>query len=82
MSKIRILATEDDPIHEAKLRMVMDSLKYDLIDVIVDPHQVIPIIRATNPDILLMDVDLDIVLFCCIIDCFFIGAELFNLLFE
>ncbi|TVZ26916.1 LytTR family two component transcriptional regulator [Gillisia sp. Hel_I_86] len=59
MSKIRILATEDDPIHEAKLRMVMDSLKYDLIDVIVDPHQVIPIIRATNPDILLMDVDLN-----------------------
>ncbi len=59
MSKIRILAIEDDPIHEAKLRMVMDSLKYDLIDVIVDPHQVIPIIRATNPDILLMDVDLN-----------------------
>lgn len=59
MSKIRILATEDDPIHEAKLRMELDLLKYDLIDVIVDPHQVIPIIRATNPDILLMDVDLN-----------------------
>ncbi len=59
MSKIRILATEDDPIHEEKLRMVMDSLKYDLIDVIVDPRQVIPIIRATNPDVLLMDVDLN-----------------------
>lgn len=59
MSKIRILATEDDPIHEEKLRMVMDSLKYDLIDVIIDPHLVIPIIRATNPDVLLMDVDLN-----------------------
>ncbi|MEQ8685656.1 MAG: response regulator transcription factor [Imperialibacter sp.] len=59
MSKIRILATEDDPIHEEKLRMVMATLKYDLIDVIVDPHQVIPIIRATNPDVLLMDVDLN-----------------------
>ncbi len=59
MSKIRILATEDDPIHEEKLRMVMDSLKYELIDVIVDPHQVIPIIRATNPDVLLMDIALN-----------------------
>jgi len=59
MSKIRVLATEDDPIHEEKLRMVMDSLSYDLIDVIVDPHQVILSIRATNPDVLLMDVDLN-----------------------
>ncbi len=59
MPKIRILATEDDPIHEEKLRMTMDLLKYDLIDVIADPHQVIPVINATNPDILLMDIDLN-----------------------
>ena len=59
MTKIRILATEDDPIHEEKLRMVMDVLNYDLIDVIDDPHQVITVIRATNPDVLLMDIDLN-----------------------
>ncbi len=59
MSKIRILATEDDPIHEEKLRMTMDLLNYDLIEVIADPHQVIPVIKAANPDILLMDIDLN-----------------------
>ena len=58
MSKIRILATEDDPIHEEKLRMVIDVLNYELIDVIADPHKIIPIIRATNPDVLLMDIEL------------------------
>ena len=59
MSKIRILATEDDPIHEEKLRMVMDILNYELIDVISDPHQVIPMVQATKPDVLLMDIDLN-----------------------
>ena len=32
--------------------------------------------------ITMMDIDLDIVLFCRILDCLFVGAELFNLLFE
>lgn len=58
MSKIRILAAEDDPIHEEKLRMVLEVLNYELINVITDPHQVIPLIKATDPDILLMDIDL------------------------
>lgn len=59
MSKIRILATEDDPIHEEKLRMVIDKLNYELIDVLTDPYQVISVIRATKPDVLLMDIDLN-----------------------
>lgn len=58
MSKIRILAVEDDPIHEDKLRMVMDMLAYDLIDVLPDPSRLMPLISATKPDILLMDIDL------------------------
>lgn len=58
MTKIRILATEDDVIHEEKLRMALDVLNYALIDVLSDPHKVIAMISATKPDVLLMDIDL------------------------
>lgn len=58
MSKIRILAVEDDPIHQERLRMVVHALKYELIDVLHDPHEVVNMIVATRPDILLMDIDL------------------------
>lgn len=58
MAKIRILATEDDPIHEAKLRMALEVLGYELIEVLSDPQQVLSLIKATKPDILLMDIDL------------------------
>jgi DNA-binding NtrC family response regulator len=58
MTKIKILATEDDAIHEEKLRMAIDLLNYTLIDVIVDPHKVMSVISATKPDVLLMDIDL------------------------
>lgn len=58
MTKIRILATEDDPIHEEKLRMAMDVLGYELIDVLNDPQKVLAVIAAAKPDLLLMDIDL------------------------
>jgi len=58
MSKIRVLAIEDDPIHQDKLRMVMDALGFDLIDVVEDPAQLLGIINATKPDVMLMDIDL------------------------
>ena len=58
MSKIRVLAVEDDPIHQDKLRMIIDVLGYDLIDVLNDHTRLMSIISATNPDVLLMDIDL------------------------
>ena len=58
MAKIRILATEDDPIHEEKLIMAVDELGYELIDVLNSPDNIMSIINATKPDILLMDIDL------------------------
>jgi DNA-binding LytR/AlgR family response regulator len=58
MAKIRVLATEDDPIHEAQLRKSLDVLGYELIDVLSNPEEVIPMVNATSPDILLMDIDL------------------------
>lgn len=58
MSNIRILATEDDPLHEEMLRLTLHKLGYALIDVIYKPDEVLRIIEAINPDVLLMDIDL------------------------
>ena len=58
MSKIRILATEDDTLHEEMLRITLEQLGYDLIDVIYKPSSLFLKIDATKPDILLMDIDL------------------------
>ena len=58
MSKIRILATEDDALHEEMLRITIDKLGYELIDVIYKPADLYLKISATKPDLLLMDIDL------------------------
>lgn len=58
MSKIRILATEDDTLHEEMLRITIEQLGYELIDVIYKPSTLFSKINATRPDILLMDIDL------------------------
>ena len=58
MSKIRILATEDDALHEEMLRITIEQLGYELIDVIYKPSSLFLKINATKPDILLMDIDL------------------------
>lgn len=58
MPKIRILATEDDTLHEEMLRITIEQLGYELIDVIYKPSSLFVKIDATKPDILLMDIDL------------------------
>jgi DNA-binding LytR/AlgR family response regulator len=58
MSKIRILATEDDTLHEEMLRITLDKLGYELIDVVYKPSELFIKINATRPDLLLMDIDL------------------------
>lgn len=58
MAKIRIIAVEDDPLHEEKLRMHIEKLGYDLVTVLCDPKVVLNSITAINPDVILMDIDL------------------------
>ena len=48
MANIRILATEDDPLHEEMLRVTLHKLGYTLIDVIFKPADVLPKIAATK----------------------------------
>lgn len=58
MAKIRILAAEDDALHADTLRISMDRLGFDLIDVVDTPEELLRQLKATQPDVLLMDIDL------------------------
>ena len=58
MPRIRILATEDDALHEEMLRITIAKLGYELIDVVYRPSDLFLKLNATKPDLLLMDIDL------------------------
>lgn len=58
MSIIRVLAVEDDEIHEERLRMILDKLGYNLIDVMNATNGFMAKVVATQPDVLLIDIDL------------------------
>lgn len=58
MARIRILAVEDDELYADNLRMVADKLNYDLLGIINNPEEVILMVEATKPDVLLMDINL------------------------
>lgn len=58
MHKIKILAVEDDELYADTLRMVIDQIGYELIDVVSEPQEALRILKAVQPDVLLMDIDL------------------------
>ena len=58
MSSIKILAVEDDDLHADVLRMVIDQLGYELVDVVDNAADALRLLGATRPDVLLMDIDL------------------------
>ncbi len=58
MSVIRILAIEDDPIYAESIKLVVQELGYVLIDVVQSISEFKRLVKATIPDILLVDIDL------------------------
>lgn len=58
MPNIKVLAVEDDEMHADVLRMVMDQLDYDLIEVVDNAADAFRLLGAARPDVLLMDIDL------------------------
>ncbi|MES2628539.1 MAG: LytTR family transcriptional regulator DNA-binding domain-containing protein [Bacteroidota bacterium] len=59
MPAIRILAIEDEELHADMLRLCLDQPGYELIAILADATDVFPVIRATKPDVILMDIDLN-----------------------
>ncbi|MEQ6119435.1 response regulator [Reichenbachiella sp. MALMAid0571] len=59
MSKIRILVVEDDPLHMEKLEMAIEQLDYHMISVADNAEEAMRVIRATKPDLILVDINLN-----------------------
>lgn len=59
MGKIRILVVEDDPLHMEKVEMAIEQLDYHMITVADNAEEAMRVIRATKPDLVLMDINLN-----------------------
>ena len=59
MGKIRILVVEDDPLHIEKMEMAIEQLDYHMINVVDNAAEALRVIRATKPDLVLMDINLN-----------------------
>lgn len=58
MANPRILAIEDDPVAAEALKLSIESLNYVLIDVVDEAEEFLRLVKATLPDVLLLDIDL------------------------
>lgn len=58
MGKIRILVVEDEPLHMERVEMAIEDLNYSLIAMIDNAEEALRVVRATKPDIILMDINI------------------------
>ena len=56
MSQINILVVEDEPLHAAHLRMGLEQLGYNIIDIVDNGDDALAAFYATEPDIVLLDI--------------------------
>ena len=59
MGKIRIVVVEDDPLHMEKVEMAIEQLDYHMISVADNAKEALRVIRATKPDLVLMDININ-----------------------
>ena len=56
MAQINILVVEDEPLHAAHLRMGLESLGYNILDIVDNGDDALAAFYATEPDIVLLDI--------------------------
>lgn len=59
MSKIRVLVVEDDPIIAETLELAVEDMGYELIEVIDNGPEALRLHKASQPDLVLMDVKIN-----------------------
>ena len=59
VSTIRILAVEDDPLYAESLKMVVEQLGYQLMDVVDNSVDALNAIRQVEPDLILIDIEIN-----------------------
>ena len=57
-SAIKVFAVEDDFIHQENLRITLDELGYELVGLEERAEQALPQVKAKQPDIVLLDINL------------------------
>lgn len=58
MSQITVLVVEDNELHAEKIIFCMNELSYKLIDLVDNAQECLELIPKTNPDILLLDINI------------------------
>ena len=58
MSRIKILAVEDDPIYSESLDLVVQELGYELVGIVDNAFDALQLLDATSPDLILMDIEI------------------------
>ena len=58
MSKIKILIVEDNPIHQEHMYIVLRDTFCEIVSIVSNSNEVIPTLLRTQPDVVLMDIDL------------------------
>lgn len=56
MSKIKILAVEDDPIYAEIIRLTVEQAGYEILDLYENGEEALQAIESLKPDLLLLDV--------------------------
>lgn len=58
MKKIRILAVEDNPLHQENIMLLLDAMGYDLAGVADNASDALQLLISVQPDLLLMDIEI------------------------
>lgn len=58
MAAIKILVAEDNPVHAAKMEMLLDEMGYSLLGVASNAGEFLRLFRATEPDLIILDIEL------------------------
>lgn len=58
MSKVNVLIVEDNPIHQEHMYIVLQDSFCEIVSIVSNSNDVIPTLLRTQPDVVLMDIDL------------------------
>ncbi len=55
---MKILVIEDNPLHQEHLYIILKELNHEVVGIVGEASEVIPAVLRTQPDLILMDIDL------------------------
>lgn len=58
MPSIRVLVAEDDPLHAARMEMLLDEMGYELVGIHDTNDDLLRLFKATSPDLVILDIEL------------------------